>query len=24
MGKGFEDMVLMALLRAEWEEFCRE
>jgi RimJ/RimL family protein N-acetyltransferase len=23
-GKGFEDMVLMALLRQEWEELCRQ
>jgi hypothetical protein len=22
--KGFEDMVLMALLREEWEELCQE
>ena len=24
MGKGFEDMVLMALLRDEWEKLCQE
>jgi RimJ/RimL family protein N-acetyltransferase len=23
-GRGFEDMVLMALLREEWEQFCQE